>query len=267
MLAIDDLSVRFDTRKGPVAAVDHVSLTISPGARMALLGESGCGKSVLALSVLRLLPINARVTGTVTWEGADLTDTSVAQSLRGDVIAMCWSNAQRFFNPLMTVGDQIIEAYRIHNKGSAREGLEKTASILTRLGFDDPRRVMTSYPFQLSGGMNQRAMIAMSIVNDPEMLIVDEPTRGLDDESRDRVIESLAGLEGIALLLITHDIECARTLTGESLIMKSGSIIDRGPTGDVLTESGHPYTRQLVMSCPRHWNSRSGIEQNKHDHH
>lgn len=249
MAILDNVSVTFDAVHGAVHAVKDVSLALPDGSRNSLLGESGCGKSVLALALLNLLPNNAHVTGTVSIDGMDVTDKEQAKGLRGKTVSLCWSNAERFFNPVIPVGRQIVEAYTTHNPGKTHEGRERTMDMLERLGFDDPAEIFRSYPFQLSGGMNQRAMIAMSVINKPSLLVVDEPTRGLDDSSRERVIAALEHLDEVTLLLITHDVTCARRLTETAYIMKDGSIIDEGPAEQILSDPIHPYTRKLVKAC------------------
>ncbi len=256
-VAIKDLSVTFDTPNGAVKAVSSVTMTVGAGKRAALLGESGCGKSVLALAMFNLLPRNAVVEGAITVDNVTVSDPGMAQSVRGTVLSICWSNAERFFNPVMTVGDQVVEAYAINHPGNRAGGRDKAFSLLENLGFDDPRQVFTSYPFQLSGGMNQRAMIAMSMINDPPVLVVDEPTRGLDDLNRKLVMEAVDSLDNVTLLLITHDVDCAIRISETASIMKEGAIIDSGLTGDILVMPSHPYTARLVESCPHHWNDRT----------
>ncbi len=251
LVSITDLAVIFDTRHGEVRAVDGVSLRIAPGERVSLLGESGCGKTVLALTLLGLLPRNARVSGSVIIDGIELAITS--RRACGNIVSLCWSNAERFFDPVMRVGAQIVEAYTVHHPGQQRIGREKALSLLESLGFQEPVSVFRAYPCQLSGGMNQRAMIAMSMINGPRVLVVDEPTRGLDDQSRERVISSIANLEGVTLLLITHDVDCALRLTSASYIMRKGVFIDRIATANGLTGISNPYTERLVRSCPNLW--------------
>jgi ABC-type dipeptide/oligopeptide/nickel transport system ATPase component len=226
MLEVVDLSVRFDTARGQVTAVDRASLVVEPEDRMVLVGESGCGKSVLALAVLGLLPGNARVSGEAFFDGRNLLDPGVAGSLRGREIAMCWSNAERFFNPVIPVGRQIEEAYWQHHPGETRQAKERTLDLLRRMGFGEPKRIYDAYPSQLSGGMNQRAMIAMSLINEPQLLLVDEPTRGLDDESRDRVVECLLDIFGVSMLVITHDMELVRQIAHGVYFMRAGRIVD-----------------------------------------
>jgi len=252
-VSIQHLSVTFDTPHGAVKAVDDVTLTINPGERSALLGESGCGKSVLALAMMQLLPRNARIEGGITVGDRDIIEHGMDNTDRGSLVSLCWSNAERFFNPVMTIGDQIIEAYTIHHPGERPIAEEKAMNLLTMLGFDDPLPVFASYPFQLSGGMNQRAMIAMSIINDPAVLLVDEPTRGLDDTNRERVMTALDTLDEVTLLLITHDVDCAIRGSQTAFIMRNGAIVDSGETGNILVSPYHPYTKQLVRSCPHFW--------------
>jgi ABC-type dipeptide/oligopeptide/nickel transport system ATPase component len=230
-----DLSVQFDTSGGAVPAVDRASLTIKPGDRVALVGESGCGKTVLALAILGLLPRNARIDGAAAFGGRNLLDAHTARSLRGREIAMCWSNAERFFNPVARIGRQIGEAYVQHHPGEQRQAREMTMSLLGDMGFMEPRRVYDSYPFQLSGGMNQRAMIAMSLINKPRLLLIDEPTRGLDDESRDSVLGCLLGIAGVSMLIITHDVGLVAQLAHRVYVMRAGKILDRGPCSDLFS--------------------------------
>jgi ABC-type dipeptide/oligopeptide/nickel transport system ATPase component len=225
-LDLTDLSVRFETPSGSVPAVDGACLRVEAGERMALVGESGCGKSVLALAVLGLLPRNARCSGTATFDGRDLLDPRTARSLRGSEIAMCWSNAERFFDPVIRVGRQIGEAYLQYHRGEKRIAHEKALVLLRKMGFAGPERIYNAYPSQISGGMNQRAMIAMSLINQPRLLLVDEPTRGLDDESRDRVVECLLGIGETSMLLITHDMDLVHQVAHGVYLMHEGKILD-----------------------------------------
>ncbi len=246
MLEIRDLSVVFDAPSGEVAAVRDVSLTVGAGEKLALMGESGCGKSVLVLAVMGLLPGTARVSGTVGFDGREILSAGTAvRGLRGRDIAVCWSNAERFFDPVMTVGAQIAEAYNVHHPGRKKEGREAAVDLLRRLGFEEPGAVYGRFPFQLSGGMNQRAMIAMGLVNSPRLLFVDEPTRGLDDANRDLLIETLLGISGTAMVIITHDVATALRTAGRFVMMRSGRIIDEGRLPEGLTDARHPYTRRM----------------------
>jgi ABC-type glutathione transport system ATPase component len=245
-LTLVGLSVWFDGAKGPVRAVDRVSLSVGAGERVALAGESGCGKTVLALALLGLLPRNARTSGTALYEDRNLLDPRWARTFRGKDIAMCWSNAERFFNPVVKIGWQIGEAYEQHHPGEWKRAKESALGLLDEMGFVEPRRVYEAYPFQLSGGMNQRAMLAMSLINRPRLLLVDEPTRGLDDEGRDRVLACLLGVSGVSMLIITHDIGLVRQLAQRVCFMREGAIVDSQPCSNLSGAALHPYARQLV---------------------
>ncbi len=247
-LRLENLSVGFQTQAGFVPAVRGVSLRIQPGERVALVGESGCGKTVLALAVLGLLPRNAQIDGAVFLESSNLLDPKVAASLRGREIAMCWSNAERYFNPVVPVGAQIDEAYALHHRCPQAAARERTLSLLRDVGFEDAERICTSYPFQLSGGMNQRAMIAMSLMNSPRLLLVDEPTRGLDDENRERVIQCLLGVTGASMLIITHDMDLVERTAQRVCYMRAGEILCDGPVPAALRNPGHPYAEQLLRA-------------------
>jgi ABC-type dipeptide/oligopeptide/nickel transport system ATPase component len=247
-LHIRDLVVVFTTPAGDVRAIDGLSLSISSGERVALVGESGCGKTVLALSLVGLLPGNARVTGAAVFNGEDLIHTNAARRIRGQKISICWSNAERFFNPVLTVGKQICEAYIQHHPAGKSHAEQKADALLKEMGFSDSRLIRDSYPFQLSGGMNQRAMLAMSVVNDPELLLVDEPTRGLDDASRENVVQCLRRIHQSSMLIITHDMRLVMELAHRVYFMKEGKILAQGPCPQALSHPGHPYAELLIQS-------------------
>ncbi len=248
-LVVRNLSVCFETPNGFSWAVRQASLEIRRGERVALAGESGCGKTVLALALLGLLPRNALVEGEARLEEFDLLNPRVAAALRGGRIAMCWSNAERFFNPVLTVGYQICEAFLLHHPGRKQEAWNMTLRLLAEMGFDNPERIAAAYPSQLSGGMNQRAMLAMSLINQPELLIVDEPTRGLDDESRCGVVACLEKADATSMLIITHDLELARELAARACIMLNGRIVESGVCPELFENPQHPYTRLLVRAA------------------
>jgi ABC-type dipeptide/oligopeptide/nickel transport system ATPase component len=247
-LDVHSLSVVFETPTGKVRAIDGLSMRIQRGERVALVGESGCGKTVLALSLIGLLPRNARVTGTVEYDGMDLIHTNAARRIRGQRIAICWSNAERFFNPVAPVGKQIFEAYLQHHPLGRIQAEERTNSLLKEMGFGDPLHIRNSYPFQLSGGMNQRAMLAMSVINNPELLLVDEPTRGLDDDSRESVVHCLRKIHEGSMLIITHDMRLVMELAHRVYFMKEGKILAEGSCPGALTHPGHPYAELLIQS-------------------
>lgn len=248
MLEIQELSVSFVMKNEIVRAVESVSLNLGRGERMAVIGESGCGKTVLALAILNLLPRTASVEGSIQFLGKDLTCASVTNSLRGREIGMCWSNAENYFNPMYTVGAQIAEAYSLHHPAKRKEAKDKALSLMEKLNFTHPDTVFRSYPHQLSGGMNQRAMIAMSLVNDPSLVIIDEPTRGLDDHNRKMVADAIHTLNGVAIFLITHDIPLAESIANSVMVMRRGRVLETGTGDEFFTHPRHPYSVELLDS-------------------
>jgi ABC-type dipeptide/oligopeptide/nickel transport system ATPase component len=247
-LDVHNLTVTFETPAGKVRAIDELSLSIKRGERVALVGESGCGKTVLALSLVGLLPRNSRVSGTAEFDGMDLINIDFARKVRGQRIAICWSNAERFFNPVLPVGKQIGEAYLQHHPLEKAHAEKRTNSLLAEMGFADPLIIRNSYPFQLSGGMNQRAMLAMSVMNSPELLLVDEPTRGLDDDSRDSVVQCLHRIHEGSMLIITHDMRLVMEFAHRVYFMKEGKILTEGPCPQALKQPGHPYAELMIQS-------------------
>lgn len=231
-----------------VRAVESVSLTLGRAEHLAVIGESGCGKTVLALAILNLLPRTATVEGVIQFMGKDLTRESEAKSARGIEIGMCWSNAENYFNPLYTVGAQIAEAYVIHHPGKREEARGKALSLMEKLNFPHPDKVYRAYPHQLSGGMNQRAMIAMSLINGPSLVIIDEPTRGLDDRNREMVTETIQSLGDIAIFLITHDIGLAESVAHSVMVMRGGRILETGRSDEFFVHPRHPYSAELLNS-------------------
>jgi ABC-type dipeptide/oligopeptide/nickel transport system ATPase component len=248
MLDIQNLSVAFTMKNEFVRAVTSVSLFLGKGERLAVIGESGCGKTVLALAILNLLPRTARVEGIVHFMGKNLTSESDAKQVRGREIGKCWSNAENYFNPLYTVGAQIMEAFSIHHPGEKKEAREKTLSLMKKLNFSHPERVFHSYPHQLSGGMNQRAMIAMSLINEPLLVIIDEPTRGLDDRNREMVVDTIHSLKNIAIFLITHDLSLAESVAHSVMVMREGKVLETAPGGVFFSNPRHPYSIELMRS-------------------
>ncbi len=246
MLDVDNLSVVFELAHETIPAISNMTFSLPAGGRLALMGESGCGKTVLALSILGLLPRTARVGGTILFRGIDLTIAANARVVRGKDIAVSWSNAETYFDPVATIGDQIAEAYLIHHPGKGNNARDKVIALMDKLNFSDPGRVYRSFPHQLSGGMNQRAMIAMSLVNDPALVIVDEPTRGLDDRNRDMVVDTLLVPESVGMLLITHDVGLARTVADSVMVMRGGIILEKAARDAFFALPAHPYSRQLV---------------------
>jgi len=257
LLAVRDLVVEFTTLRGTVRAVDGVSLTIARGATLGLVGESGCGKSVTSLAIMRLLDANARIRGgTIRFDGRDLValDERDMRRLRGARLAMIFQEPTTSLNPVFTVGAQVAEALRVHR------GLDRSAAwagaveLMRQVEIPDAERRAASYPHELSGGMRQRVMIAMAISCEPALLIADEPTTALDVTIQAQILDLLRGLKrrlGMSLLLITHDLGVVATEADEVAIMYAGRIVERAPSRALFAAPAHPYTQALLASLPR----------------
>jgi peptide/nickel transport system ATP-binding protein len=258
LLRIEDLRVRFRTDAGPVRAVEGVSFAIPRGGTLALVGESGCGKSVTALSILRLLPEpQAEIaSGRIEFEGEDLlgVDAARMRSIRGDRIAMIFQEPMSCLNPVYTVGDQIAEAILTHRVASPAEARAEAVALLDRVGISEPGRRVDEYPHQMSGGMRQRAMIAMALACDPKLLIADEPTTALDVTIQAQILELLARLQaelGMAILLITHDLGIVAELAQRVVVMYAGAVAEEAAVPELFERPRHPYTAGLLRSVPR----------------
>ncbi|MDY7099789.1 MAG: ABC transporter ATP-binding protein [Actinomycetota bacterium] len=257
VLEVDGLSTVFETPDGTVRAVDDVSLSVRPGEIVGLVGESGSGKSVTAKSILGLIPTPpGRIEGSVRFQGEDLVAASPARlrQMRGDRIAMIFQDPMTSLNPLMTVGRQITEMIRAHRDVSDAEARKRAAQLLDEVRITRPTERLSAYPHELSGGMNQRVMIAMALANDPALLIADEPTTALDVTVQAEILDLLVDLRdrtGMALLFITHDFGVVSELCDTVLVMYAGRIVERSPTDSVFDEPLHPYTRRLIDCVPR----------------
>ena len=260
LLDIADLSIEFATVRGRVSAVRDVSFSISPGDVMGLVGESGSGKSVTALAILRLLPPQASLNGTIQFRGADLLNLSSQQMqhIRGAGISMIFQEPMTALNPVMRVGDQIAEAVLAHSSdGNERigkaEAWRRAVEALRTVAIPDPDRRARDYPHQLSGGQRQRVMIAMAVVNRPSLLIADEPTTALDVTVQAQVLDLLAELRerfSLAMLFISHDLAVVSQVAGRIGVMYAGSVVEMGSAGQVFRNPAHPYTRGLLNSVP-----------------
>jgi peptide/nickel transport system ATP-binding protein len=258
LLDIRNLSTHFFTRQGRLPAVDGVSFQIEAGETVALVGESGCGKSVTAASILRLVPDPpGRITGGEIWfEGRDLLGLPANQmrALRGNRIGMVFQEPMTSLNPVFTVGDQIAEVIRQHQKLSRAAASARVAELLNLVRIPDPHRLIREYPHRLSGGMRQRVMIAMAIACEPALLIADEPTTALDVTTQAQILELLDDLKqrlGMAMLLITHDLGVVAQTAQRVLIMYAGRVVEEAAVADLFDAPLHPYTRGLLQSLPR----------------
>lgn len=256
LLAVDDLSVSFKTKKGMAAAVRGVSFNVYRGESMAIVGESGSGKSVSSLALLGLLPKSAKITGSANFDGDELIGmkNSALQTIRGRRIAMIFQDPMTAFNPVFTIGDQIAEAMEVHGEASGDEAMSRAADLLEMVGVPEPGQRVNQYPHEFSGGMRQRAMIAMAIANKPDLLIADEPTTALDVTIQAQVLEVLADIReetGAAMILITHDLGVVAGASDRIQVMYGGRIFERGTTNDVFYDPQNPYTRGLLESMPR----------------
>jgi len=256
-LAVRGLCVSFATGAGWSEVVSDVSFTVKPGERLGIVGESGCGKTVTALSILGLLPRRtARVRGQIGFEGRDLAilDETALRKLRGRRIGMVFQEPMSALDPVFTVGEQIAETLRCHFPLSRREARERAVAALASVGIPAPAHCVNQYPQSLSGGMRQRVMIAMALVCEPRLLIADEPSTALDVTVQAQIVELLLELgskTGIALIFITHNIGLIAESCTRMLTMYAGQVVEDGPVDDILDRPFHPYNSGLLRSLPR----------------
>jgi len=256
LLEVDGLSVRFETDEGTVHAVDGMSLRLAPAEVLGVVGESGCGKSVTAMSMLQLLPSTARVSGSVRFEGLELLGASRAQlrKVRGREIAFVFQEPMTSLNPVLRVGHQIGEVLREHLDLSRAAARDRTIELLDLVHIPDPERRVDEYPHQLSGGMRQRVMIAMSLACDPKILIADEPTTALDVTIQAGILDLLRELRvrlGTAILLITHNLGVVADIADRVVVMYAGRKAEESPVHDLYAHPQHPYTIGLLGAIPR----------------
>jgi oligopeptide transport system ATP-binding protein len=257
VLEVDDLTVEFRTPKGVVNAVNGISYSVSEGETVAILGESGSGKSVSVQAVMGILdsPPGHITNGRVLFQGRDLlTATPEEQrAVRGPGIAMIFQDALSSLNPVFTVGHQIGEMFRAHRGASRKEAKEAAVELLDRVRIPDARRRASAYPHQFSGGMRQRVMIAMALALDPKLLIADEPTTALDVTVQAQIMDLLKDLQrdtGMGLLLITHDLGVVNEVADKVLVMYAGRVVETGTVDEVFSDPSHPYTEGLMASVP-----------------
>jgi oligopeptide/dipeptide ABC transporter ATP-binding protein len=254
LLEVKGLRTWFHTRRGVVRAVNDVNLVIRPGETLALVGESGCGKSVTAYSILRLVNAPGCIeAGSVLFRGTDLLrlDERGIRDVRGNRIAMIFQEPLSAFNPVQTVGAQIVEAIRLHRRASRREACRYAMDLLEKVGIPSPAARVHEFPHRLSGGMRQRAMIALALACEPDLLIADEPTTALDVTTQAQILELLKSLQarnGMGLLLITHDLGVVAETAGRAAVMYAGRVIEEGPVSTLFARPSHPYTAGLLAS-------------------
>jgi oligopeptide/dipeptide ABC transporter ATP-binding protein len=256
LLEVKDLRTSFFTDAGEVRAVDGVSFAVAPGKLMGLVGESGSGKTASVLSIMRLLPERARVTGgAVLFEGRDLLSLSEPEmrAVRGAKIAMIFQEPMTSLNPVFTIGSQIGEAVRLHQHTSRRETLERTIEALRLVGIADPERRVNDYPHQLSGGMRQRVMIAMALACKPKLLIADEPTTALDVTIQAQILDLIRELQvrlGLAVILVTHDLGIVAQYADDVTILYAARVMEQAASDELFRNPLNPYTRGLLESIP-----------------
>jgi len=253
LLEISGLKVTFAIPGREIHALDSIDLSIQSGESCAVVGESGCGKSVLGMAIMRLLPPNATICGNIRFRNSDMSgiDDNRMRKIRGKEIAMTPQNSVMSINPVMKIGRQVIEPLILHQEISHHKANEMATDLLQSLGIQDSEKIMDRYPHELSGGMRERVLIAMSLICNPELLIADEPTAGLDIIIRNQTIDLFKKkLSKKTLLLITHDLGCAHMLCSRIIVMYAGEIVESGPTKEVLSSPKHPYTQGLLASLP-----------------
>jgi oligopeptide/dipeptide ABC transporter ATP-binding protein len=257
LLEVSNLRTHFQTRAGLVRAVDGVSFSIGEGELLGLVGESGCGKSITALSVMRLIsPPGKIVSGSIKFKGEELTSASDERlrEIRGDDIAMIFQDPMTSLNPVYTVGEQIAEALRLHRKMDKKQAWNAAIAAMKEVSIPSPERRVNDYPHQLSGGMRQRVMIAMALACDPELLIADEPTTALDVTIQAQILELLDELRRsrkLAVLLITHDLGVVAEVADRVCVMYTGKIVEESGVDELFATPKHPYTRGLLRSVPK----------------
>ncbi|MDD5169745.1 MAG: ABC transporter ATP-binding protein [Syntrophales bacterium] len=258
LLEIHDLFTYFDSPFGAVRAVDGVSLEISHGETLGVVGESGCGKTVLSLSIMRLVPIPpGRIAGgKILFDGIDLLSLKIDEmrNIRGRDISMIFQEPMTALNPVFRIGDQIIEVIRHHEKISKRDAMDRAISMLSHVGMPSPEKRMSDYPHQLSGGMRQRVMIAMALVCRPRLMLADEPTTALDVTIQAQILELLVKLKeemDMSIILITHDLGVVAESAQQVAVMYAGEIVEYADVNSIFCDPLHPYTVGLLESIPK----------------
>ncbi len=258
LLSVTDLRTYFHTNNGVARAVDGVSFTVAQGETVGLVGESGCGKSVTALSLMRLIQSPGRIEpgSSVRFEGTELLTLSEAdmRRVRGNRMAMVFQEPMSALNPVFTVGDQIAEVARIHSRASRRDAWRQAVAMLELTGMPAPEQRAHEYPHQLSGGMRQRVLIAMALMMNPALIVADEPTTALDVTIQAQILELLADLQrrtGTSILMITHDLGVIAETARRVIVMYAGEVVEQSAVGPLFATPHHPYTEGLLAAMPR----------------
>jgi oligopeptide/dipeptide ABC transporter ATP-binding protein len=257
-LDVQNLRTWFHMRAGEMRAVDGVDLSLDQGKTLCVVGESGCGKSVTALSIMRLVdrPGEIMPDSKILFEGNDLTTATEdrLRTIRGNEMSMIFQEPMTSLNPVYTVGSQIMEAVRLHERVDGKGASERALEMMRLVGIPSPERRLRDYPHQLSGGMRQRVMIAMALACDPKLLIADEPTTALDVTIQAQILQLMRDLQerlGMAILMITHDLGVVAEMADDVVVMYAGRVVERGTVGEVFRSPQHPYTEALMHSIPR----------------
>ncbi len=257
ILEVRNLQTSFTTERGVLKAVDDVSFDLYAGKTLGVVGESGCGKSVTSLSIMRLIPNPpGKITGgQILYKGRDLLQlgSEEMRKIRGNEISMIFQEPMTSLNPVFTIGNQLVEAILLHQDLSKAEALNKAVEMLRLVGIPAPEKRIRDYPHQLSGGMRQRVMIAMALSCNPKILIADEPTTALDVTIQAQILDLLRDLQqktGLALLLITHDLGVVAEMAHNVVVMYAGRVVERAPVNEIFKSPKHPYTRGLLNSIP-----------------
>lgn len=258
ILEVKNLAVSFQTFFGEVEAVRHISFEVGRKETVAIVGESGCGKSVTANSVMQLLPMPPAFfkDGEIFFDGEDLLKKSEKemQSVRGKRISMIFQDPMTSLNPTMKVGDQIVEGLVKHEKVGREEGKKRAIEMLDLVAVPQPEKRIRQYPHEFSGGMRQRVMIALAMVTNPQLLIADEPTTALDVTVQAQILDLMKGLQeklGMSIILITHDLGVVADTSDKVVVMYAGQIVEQGLTDEIFTDTAHPYTKKLLASVPK----------------
>ena len=257
LLEVSDLKTHFRTDDGIVKAVDGVSFSVEKGQTLGIVGESGCGKSVTCLTIMGLNPkVNTISSGEVRFNGEDILHTSASKlrQLRGDKIAMIFQDPMTSLNPVYTIGAQLMEAVLLHRDVTKKQARARALELLKAVGIPRADRRIEDYPHQFSGGMRQRVMIAMALVNDPDLLIADEPTTALDVTTQAQILELMTRLQddlGSAIMIITHDLGVVAEIADDVIVMYAAQIVEQGSASTIFKRPHHPYTWGLLGSLPR----------------